>query len=154
MINESSEFNPQNVVVIGASDTERTISRAILGNLPASFKGNILPVNPGRKMVLGLKCYPSITTIDLPVDLAVIAVPALTPPWNGKNPIDLVGDAGMANYAAAITVCLRDPNVDVLLVIHTRHAEAYPVDLANFLSTIPNNKRKNLSLPLSWAARK
>lgn len=69
-------------------------------------------------------------------------LPVLSPPWNGKNPIDLGGDADMTKYASVISVCLRDPAVDALLVIHTRHAEAYPVDLANLISTIPNKKKK------------
>ncbi len=69
-------------------------------------------------------------------------LPALSPPWNGKNPIDLGGDADMTKYAAAVSACLDDPASDALLVIHTRHAEAYPVDLANLRSVIPNKKRK------------
>ena len=69
-------------------------------------------------------------------------LPALSPPWNGKNPIDLGGDADMTKYAAAIAGCLRDPFVDAVLVIHTRHAEAYPIDLANLISAIPNEKKK------------
>jgi len=41
-----------------------------------SYKGDVYPVNPKYDRVGGLKCYPKVTDIDGPVDLAVIGVAA------------------------------------------------------------------------------
>ena len=90
-------FNPQDVAVIGASEKEGSISRTILGNLLASFKGNIFPVNPGRTRVLGLTAYPSIETVASPIDLAVIAVKAPLVP-------DLIEECGRAGVKGALII--------------------------------------------------
>lgn len=48
----------------------------LLDNLLASaFKGEIFPVNPRASSIRELPCYPSVTAIPAPVDLAVVMVP-------------------------------------------------------------------------------
>jgi acetyltransferase len=70
-------FDPERVAVVGATDREGSVGRALLTNL-SSFDGDVIPVNPNRETVLGERCYPSIG--DVPdagsVDLAVVVVPA------------------------------------------------------------------------------
>src|SRR5581483_7876198 len=44
------------------------------------FGGVVFPVNPKRRSVHGVYCYPSLPEIPEPVDLAVIATPAATVP--------------------------------------------------------------------------
>lgn len=69
-------FAPRAVAVIGASREPQTIGREILDNLLTSgFQGPVFPVNPKADWVHSLKCYPSVTAIPDPVDLAVIVVP-------------------------------------------------------------------------------
>ncbi|MEN8130819.1 MAG: bifunctional acetate--CoA ligase family protein/GNAT family N-acetyltransferase [Pseudomonadota bacterium] len=73
----SKVFEPTSVAVIGASEREKSVGGQILHNLLASdFQGETYPVNPKHETVKGLKCYPSLTAIDHPVDLAIIAIPA------------------------------------------------------------------------------
>jgi acetyltransferase len=53
------------------------------------------------------------------------AINAVAPPcWSHANPVDLVGDADGARYAAAVEAVLNDSNVDALLVINCPTAMA------------------------------
>ncbi|MCX6380844.1 MAG: bifunctional acetate--CoA ligase family protein/GNAT family N-acetyltransferase [Armatimonadetes bacterium] len=74
-------FTPKTVAVIGATETQGSVGRTLLWNLLSSpFGGTVFPVNPKRPSVLGIKAYPSITSVPDRVDLAVIATPAPTVP--------------------------------------------------------------------------
>jgi acetyltransferase len=74
-------FRPRSVAVIGATEKEGSVGRTVLWNLISSpFGGTVLPINPKRPSVLGVKAYPSLTEVDDPVDLAVIVTPAVTAP--------------------------------------------------------------------------
>ena len=74
-------FNPKTVALIGATDKEGTVGEATLKNLLiGKGKHSIFPVNPSHEVVMGLKCYPTISAIPEHVDLAVIATPASSVP--------------------------------------------------------------------------
>jgi len=47
--------------------------------------------------------------------------------WSGSNPVDIVGDADPARYAAALEVLLADPGNDAILVMNVQTAIA-PAD--------------------------
>lgn len=65
------------VSVVGASPIRGRIGYEILANLVRyGFKGEVYPVNPKYREVLGFKCYSSPRDIPGEVDLAVIAIPA------------------------------------------------------------------------------
>ncbi|SNZ02740.1 acetyltransferase [Natronoarchaeum philippinense] len=70
----SDLFGPERVAVVGATDREGSVGRAILTNLQADFDGGVVPINPNRDAVLGLDCYESLADAP-PVDLAVVVVP-------------------------------------------------------------------------------
>tara|TARA_R110000787_G_scaffold286377_1_gene404503 strand:- start:20683 stop:22788 length:2106 start_codon:yes stop_codon:yes gene_type:complete len=68
---------PRSIAVIGASeDVTRIGGRPIAAMLKAGYTGRILPVNPKRETVQGLKCYASIDDLPEAPDAALIAVPA------------------------------------------------------------------------------
>ncbi len=69
-------FTPQSIAVIGATPKTFKGGYAILKNLKTSFKGAIYPINPQHREIEGLPCFPSITEIADPVDLAIIFVAA------------------------------------------------------------------------------
>jgi acetyltransferase len=74
-------FVPKSIAVIGATEAQHSVGRAILSNLIRSpFAGGVFPVNPKHSTVLGLKAYPTISDVPAEVDLAVIATPAQTVP--------------------------------------------------------------------------
>jgi acetyltransferase len=69
-------FSPKTVALVGATENPGSVGRTILWNLVTSpFGGTVYPVNPKRANVLGVKAYPSITSIPEQVDLAVIVTP-------------------------------------------------------------------------------
>lgn len=74
-------FTPSGVAVIGASSNPHKLSFGILRNLKeGAYSGGIYPVNPGASSILDLPCYPDISAVPDPVELAVVVVPVqLTP---------------------------------------------------------------------------
>ncbi len=79
-------LNPKSVAVIGASRDAASVGHGVLKSLLTGcvfdtgeckgFGGKIFPINPKADEILGVKCYPSITAVPEPVDVAVVAVPA------------------------------------------------------------------------------
>ena len=70
-------FEPKGVAIIGASSSPDKLSHGILKNmLETGYIGEIYPVNPKSDEILGRKCYPDISSVPDPVDLAVIILPA------------------------------------------------------------------------------
>ena len=60
---------------------------------------------------------------------------ALPAQWSHGNPVDLVGDADAARYAAATRAVLEDPAVDALLAMYCPVAVTSPEDAARALVT-------------------
>ena len=50
--------------------------------------------------------------------------------WSGSNPVDIVGDADPARYAAALEVLLADPGNDAILVMNVQTAIAAADEIA------------------------
>ena len=50
--------------------------------------------------------------------------------WSRGNPIDILGDAKADRYKAVFEACLKDENVDGILIIYTAQAVAEPVEIA------------------------
>ncbi len=91
-------FEPTSVAVIGASDRESSVGGQLLRNIrEGGFAGDIYAVNPKRTTVQGLKSHASLSAIDRPVDLAVIAIPA-------KNIPDVMRECGDLGVGAAIVL--------------------------------------------------
>jgi len=72
-------FTPQGVAIIGASRDPNKLSYGIVRNLvdpERGYPGPIYPVNPKAEEVLGLRCYPDISAVPDPVELAILIIPA------------------------------------------------------------------------------
>jgi len=70
-------FYPSSIAIIGASaDPAKPGGTPLFSMVKNGFKGNIYPINPNRKNICGLTCYPSLEAIPGEVDLAIIAVSA------------------------------------------------------------------------------
>jgi acetate---CoA ligase (ADP-forming) subunit alpha len=70
-------FMPRSIAIVGASSTPGKIGHEIVRNIKHSgFRGDVLPVNPNSESILGFRCYGRVEDIPLPVDLAIIVVPA------------------------------------------------------------------------------
>lgn len=71
-------MRPRSVAVIGASENATRIGgRPIRYLLDAGFEGPIYPVNPNYQTVQGLTAYASLRDVPGPVDMAIIALPAV-----------------------------------------------------------------------------
>ena len=74
-------FAPRTVAVIGATEKQGSVGRAVLWNLISNpFGGTVYPINSNRPNVLGIKAYKDIKSVPDPVDLAVVVTPASTVP--------------------------------------------------------------------------
>jgi len=69
-------FDISSVAIVGASPKEGKVGNIILKNFLQDFKGKIYPVNIKYDEIYGLKCYPSIISIEENIDMVVVAVPA------------------------------------------------------------------------------
>jgi acetyltransferase len=91
-------FQPKNIAVIGATETEGSVGRTTLWNLLSTpFGGAIFPVNPKRSSVLGIKAYPSVKEIPADIDLAVVVSPAPTIPG-------VIRECGEAGVQGAVVI--------------------------------------------------
>ncbi|MFC7045658.1 acetate--CoA ligase alpha subunit [Halobacteriaceae archaeon GCM10025711] len=89
----SGLFSPERVAVIGATEREGSIGRAIVDNLRDGFDGEVVPVNPNYDEVLGLTAYGDLGSIPEPVDLAVVVVP----PHIAIDAVRQAGENGIQN---------------------------------------------------------
>src|SRR6185312_3533812 len=72
-----SFFAPSAIAIIGASrDMEKIPGRLLSMLRKNNYPGQLYPINPNYGDIGGLKCYPSISSIGQPVDLAIVVIPA------------------------------------------------------------------------------
>src|SRR5438270_1604428 len=72
-----SFFSPSSIALIGASRDLDKIPGRLLSMLRKNhYPGKIYPVNPNYGELDGLKCYPSISDVGQPIDLAIVIIPA------------------------------------------------------------------------------
>jgi acyl-CoA synthetase (NDP forming) len=70
---------PQSVAIVGASnDPGRVGGRPVSYALAAKFQGRLYPVNPNRDVIQGIPCYRTLDAVPEEIDLAIIAVPAIS----------------------------------------------------------------------------
>ena len=91
-------FNPGGIAVVGATPKAGKVGNTLLRNL-ISFQNKdntarrIFAVNAKYDRILDVKCYPSILELEETVDLAVVAVPAVSVP----EVIEQCGEKGISN---------------------------------------------------------
>ncbi len=70
-------LNPKSIAVIGAANDPARIGGRPIDYLKRfGYQGQVYPVNPKYKEVMGLPCYPDVRSIPGPVDMAIVALPA------------------------------------------------------------------------------
>jgi acetyltransferase len=89
-------FAPERLAVFGATEAPDSAGRAIMANLIRYPCGaTLFPINPKRAGVLGIKAYPNLEAVPLPIDLAIVATPAATVPG-------IIGECVAAGVKGAI----------------------------------------------------
>lgn len=66
----------------------------------------------------------------------------LPPTWSGSNPVDIVGDAGPARYAAALELLLADASNDAVLVMNVQTAIASADEIATTVTAVVSKYRE------------
>ena len=69
---ESVFLSPKSIAIIGASDKEGSIGRAITSNIMKGYKGTIYPISPTRDTVFDKKAYKTVLDVSEQIDLAVV----------------------------------------------------------------------------------
>ncbi|SEO97337.1 acetyltransferase [Halogranum amylolyticum] len=87
----SELFAPGRVAVVGATEREGSVGRAIVENLMEDFDGEVVPVNPKYDEVFGLPAVADVGETD--ADLAVVVVP----PHIAVDAVRQAGEAGIQN---------------------------------------------------------
>jgi len=91
-------LNATSVAIVGASRNEAKRGfQAIQALLEDKFEGAIYPVNPRESCILGLPCFPAVSAIPEPVDLALITTPAATVPA-------ILEDCGQKDVGGAVVI--------------------------------------------------
>ena len=68
----------------------------------------------------------------------------LPPAWSHANPIDVLGDAGVTQYAETLRACLEEPDVDGILVILTPQAMTHAEHIGHALGELATSSRKTI----------
>jgi acetyltransferase len=87
----SELFAPGTVAVVGATERQGSVGRAVMENLLADFDGEVVPVNPNYEEVFGVECAPDLGATD--ADLAVVVVP----PSVAIEVVRQAGETGVRN---------------------------------------------------------
>ena len=91
-------LSPRSIAVIGASEGVEKIGGRLMNNLLRhGYGGRLYPINLGRGEVWGLKSYRDLASLPEPVELALIAIPALAVP----EAIDACAKAGISRVVIA-----------------------------------------------------
>lgn len=89
-------FAPKSVAVFGASDRTDSVGGVVFQNLlTGGFSGPVIPINPKRETVQGVKAYPTLADVGQPIELAVICTPAATVP-------DIIESCGKLGVKGAV----------------------------------------------------
>jgi acetyltransferase len=99
-------FNPGSIAIVGASNnTGKPSGRPLAGLLQSGYRGDIFPVNPRYRELMGLRCFPSLAAVPQEVDLAIIAVPA-------QQVLAALGECADKGVKAAIVITSGFAEVD------------------------------------------
>lgn len=69
---ESVFLSPKSIAIIGASDKEGSVGRAITSNIMRGYRGTVYPISPTRPKVFDKKAYKTVLDVPSTIDLAVI----------------------------------------------------------------------------------
>ena len=152
-------FNPESIAVVGATPKEGKVGNTLLKNIIV-FKDKaktekevrIYAVNPNYENILGIACYPAIIQIEDRVDLAVVAVPAVSVP----EVLEHCGEKGIKNVVV-ISAGFKEAGREgaVLESELVRISEKYRVNLIgpNSLGIINTHANLNATFGKATPAR-
>lgn len=102
---DSLFLSPKSIAIIGASDKEGSVGRAITSNILKGYTGKIFPISPTRETVFDKKAYKSVLDVPDTIDLAVVVT---------KNDvvIPVIEECGKKGIRGAIVITAGFKEVD------------------------------------------
>ncbi len=102
---DSVFLSPRSIAIIGASDKEGSVGRAITSNILNGYKGVVYPISPTRPKVFGKRAYKSVLEVPRAIDLAVVVT---------KNTVvpTVLEECGQKGIRGAIVVTAGFKEVD------------------------------------------
>lgn len=89
-------FNPRGIAIVGASRDLRRIGGQPVDYLSRyGYPGRVYPVNPRYDEIAGLRCYRSVSAIDGPCDVALVAV-------NARSTPEVIRECGLLGIRFAV----------------------------------------------------
>ncbi len=148
--------------IVGADDVfDAAIRRAgvvrvtTIGHLVAAAQALSAHVRPrgDRLAIITNGGGPGVMAADRAADLGIPlselspntqqALQAVLPAnWSHGNPVDLIGDADVVRYRAAVAACLDDAHVDGALVVLTPQAMTEPTKVADAVIEVARGRSK------------
>ena len=131
---------------------------AAAGTLSSKYKSSgdriAIVTNAGGPAVLAADHAPEVglTLADLSEDTIKALNEVLPATWSHRNPVDIIGDAPPERYREAIDICLKDSEVDGVLVILTPQAMTARWRLQRQWSAAAESNRKPIIT--SWMGGK
>jgi acyl-CoA synthetase (NDP forming) len=120
-------FYPNSVAVIGAYSNEAVEKDRWTGwLLNLGYRGQVYPINPRAKQILGFKAFASVKEVPGPIDYAVIAVPRSAVPTALKECIEKgvkivhIFTAGFAETGETEGISLQKEIVSIIRGSNTR----------------------------------
>ena len=74
---ESVFLSPKSIAVIGASDKEGSVGRAITSNIMKGYTGTVFPISPTRDTVFDQKAYKSVLDVPDAVSYTHLTLPTI-----------------------------------------------------------------------------
>lgn len=104
-MSESVFLSPKSIAIIGASDKEGSVGRAITSNIMKGYKGIIYPISPTRPTVFDKQAFKSVLDVPNEIDLAVVVT---------KNTIvpTVLEECGKKNVKGVIVITAGFKEVD------------------------------------------
>jgi acetyltransferase len=115
----ASLLSPRSIAIVGASDDPaRPGHETLKALITLGYPGAVYPINPKYPELLGKPCFPSLDAVPGPIDLVVVAVPAVAVPGVMEQAARLkvrmavvmsggfreTGDAGAALQDAVVSI--------------------------------------------------
>ncbi len=69
-------MNPKSIAVVGASRTPGRAGYVVVQNVSRRYReGSVFPVNPSAAEILGLRCYPDLSSLPEKPEIVVLSIP-------------------------------------------------------------------------------
>jgi acetyltransferase len=89
-------FHPASAAIVGVSERMDNPGTLFLrAYMDMGFAGNLYPINPRHQEILGLRCYPDISSLPGDLDLVILAVPPASVP-------ELIGECAASGAGVCI----------------------------------------------------